>query len=873
MNDSRATTSDFLRFALLLCMAALLTGVVLAQPGASGNSASSTDVLTVSGQFTAPDSQGVSVLYLSARVSPGWHIYSVTQPKGGPIATKIAIDEPKLPQAPGPARAWPKPHVGTEAAFGDLSIETHDGSLVWYLPVRLPAGTNVDELSLKGKVTVQACNERGCLPPKPYQFTATLGQGVQLPKEADPVAPLVKDEPQSPHAAMPTQEGIGELRQPGSHTTISGRLNPETTVPGGRAQLILTARPDPSYHVYALESVDSGQGIYKPTLIRQLETAGLSVGMPTPDRDPETKSVPITEGTPAEVQRYYEEVVSWTIEIAVPADAPYGDYPLAGVIGYQSCYEGGCDRPLGARFDVELKVGPQTGSEAAPLRFTKASYRDARNDGPQQNPETNDVATVTPTIPIDDSSPTATATVPQRFDFQDLVIQGDDELAEMSLAWVVVLGFAGGVVLNLMPCVLPVIGLKLLSFVEQSHHSRARVFALNVWYSLGLMSVFMILATLAAFAGFGWGELFKYTQFNIALAAVVFVMSLSFLGVWEIPIPGFAGSGKAAELAAQEGVAGAFAKGAITTVLATPCTGPFLTTALVWAVAKPPLVVYMVFFSVGFGMAFPYLLIGAFPRLIRWLPKPGAWMDTLKQIMGFVLLATLIYLLTILPPVRLVPTMALLFGLWAACWWIGRHQWSTAEHSKLRSWLQAAVFATAAGVFSFTWLQNYVAGHFERAIESRIAQAMNSEAPVGAGRSPDHIQWKPFSLQAFEQVVNDQKTVMVDFTAPWCLTCQVLEAQVLNTKPVREVLDRNQVITMQAQWVDEHPDTGVMLEKLKSEQIPVVAIFPAGRWNQPIVLRGVYPAQKLIEALEQAGPSHTSAASVATSDVRVPSAR
>jgi len=202
--------------------------------------------------------------------------------------------------------------------------------------------------------------------------------------------------------------------------------------------------------------------------------------------------------------------------------------------------------------------------------------------------------------------------------------------AEKTLPVVLLSAFLGGLILNLMPCVLPVIGLKLLTFVEQSHHSRARIFTLNVWYSLGLMSVFMVLATFAAGASLGlrdqnlsWGEQFSSPTFNIVMSCVVFTMALSFLGVWEIPIPGFAGSGKAAELATHEGAAGAFSKGVLSTVLATPCSGPFLGSVFGFLLRQPAVTIYAIFATIGLGMATPYLVIGAFPRLVKFSAETG----------------------------------------------------------------------------------------------------------------------------------------------------------------------------------------------------------------------------------------------------------
>ena len=415
------------------------------------------------------------------------------------------------------------------------------------------------------------------------------------------------------------------------------------------------------------------------------------------------------------------------------------------------------------------------------------------------------------------------------------------------------LGFLGGLILNLMPCVLPVIGLKILSFVEQAGQSRRQALVLNVWYSLGLLSVFVALASLAVFMRLGWGQLFSFTAFNVALTAVVFTMGLSLLGVWEIPIPGLVGSGKASDLSQREGAAGAFSKGVLTTILATPCSGPFLASALAWAVGQPPLSTYAVFLSVGIGMSSPYLLIGAFPRLIRFLPKPGPWMETFKHVMGFVLLGTVAYLLTLIPWVFVVPTVAFLFGLWAACWWIGRTPLTTSFRRKARAWLSAAAFAGVVGFVTFGWLAGVMAGRFERTLQA----ALGDSAHRPAGQAEDELPWRPFSRQTFEESIAAQHTVMVDFTADWCPTCKALEASVLNTQKVREAVARNNVVTLKADWTDSEGATEVtrMLEVLGSKQVPIVAIFPAGRPNEPIVFGGGYTQQMILDALQRAGPS------------------
>ena len=230
------------------------------------------------------------------------------------------------------------------------------------------------------------------------------------------------------------------------------------------------------------------------------------------------------------------------------------------------------------------------------------------------------------TIPIEASLDSVAAPAPIEFDGGDqpAVAPIDTAILLKNLSF----AFLGGLILNLMPCVLPVIGLKVLSFAEQGGESRLKVFGLNLAYSIGLISVFLVLASLAVFADFGWGEQFTNSTFQVSMVILVFAMALSFLGVWEIPIPGFAGTGKANDLQDKEGFSGAFFKGIFTTILATPCSGPFLGTAFGYTLTLPPAMVFLFFFTAGLGMAMPYLLIGIFPSLVKWLPKPGLWMET-----------------------------------------------------------------------------------------------------------------------------------------------------------------------------------------------------------------------------------------------------
>lgn len=663
--------------------------------GGLGGQDSREQIVTLESQFTPPSGDQPGRLFIKANIKSGWHIYSITQPPGGPVATKIKLGGSTAYQLAGEFRSSPKPEVKKEPAFDNLEVESHSGSVIWHAPLALAPGVDSQKLRIQGTVQAQPCDASSCLPPRTFTFVAAVGPGMAIPKED-------KDE----------QNASSER---------------SAAVPPAAASQAPAPQP--------------------PTV------------------------------TP--------EAVPSAVVAAKPEELPWRAFSMASF-----------EQAVGPKFDPELM---------------QASVRQKRDDG--------------------------------------------------SILQMIGLAFVGGLLLNLMPCVLPVIGLKILSFVEQSGQDRRRALALNIWYAAGLMAVFLLLASLAVGFNLGWGHLFKSAGFNVAMASVVFVMALSFLGVWEIPIPGFVGHGRAIDLAEKEGYSGAFAKGVLTTILATPCTGPFMGTALAWAVNQPAGNTYAVFASVGLGMASPYLLIGAFPALIRFLPRPGAWMDTFKQVMGFVLLGTVVYIFTFLESTFIVPTIGLLFALWGAAWWIGRVSPVADLNTKVRAWAGAAAFAGGAWILLFPGIDEFTTGRFafsgvreimEGRSEQRFQRQLNT---LLSERSLQLVAADESAANSFE----GEQTVLLDFTADWCATCKTLEAQVLNTPEIRESVRKNGVVMMQADWTDEAPEVTRFLDWFGFRQVPVVAVFPAGNPNNPIWFTGWYTQRDILDALVKAGPSATAA--------------
>ncbi len=735
-------------------------------------------VVSVEAHFSPPAADGRGTLSVTARVQPGWHIYALDQKPVQAVPTTISIDPSGSYRQVGEFR----PNLPPEVVEKDGAVfRQFEREVTWQAPVEFKPGTNTANLTIAGKARIQACNEGRCLPPHAFGFAAAM----QVPQQ--------------------TTASVASYTDPNQHVTLSGRIEPQNVAPGGQAKLIIEATPALHWHIYELANTDSGSLGNKPTLIVLTNTSGLPFTR-TSASSQAIEGEPLFEG--AQPQRYHEGSVAWTTTIRIPKDARPGQYPISGSIGYQVCQANTCDLPRGAKFDGTIVVSAASnGKGSSPLTFTDGKYGEAAKLA-----ETHNTRRV-------ESEPVET------------VVEGG-QLA--SLPMIILASLAGGFLLNFMPCVLPVIGLKVLSFAEQAGRSRAQILALNIWYSLGLLSVFMVLAVLASGASLGlsdqnlgWGQQFSSTTFNVIMVAVVFVMALSFLGVWEIPIPGFASSGAANELATREGVVGAFSKGVMATILSTPCSGPFLGSVFGFLLRQPPAVTFLVFGAMGVGMASPYLLIGAFPRLIRFLPKPGAWMETFKHLMGFVLLGTIVFLFTFMDPDYLVPTFAMMVGLWVACWWIGRVSMTEPLSRRLTAWVQGAVVAGAVGLVAFQWLTPQ---------ESLIA-------------------WKTFSRSEVERLSSEGHTVLVDFTADWCLTCKVNLATAIETDAVKELIDKNNVVPLLADWTDGSDEIKQALESLDSNSIPVLAVFPAGSPNAPIVLRDLITKKQVLAAIERAGPS------------------
>jgi suppressor for copper-sensitivity B len=807
--------------------------------------------VVVSAQFTKAQGSEPARLYITAEIDPGWHTFAITQQKGGPVPTKITLgesDQYKLLEetfTPSPA-----PEVKYSEAWPGLPLEEHTGTVTWYVPIEITPGVDPAKLRIEGKVRSQRCDEdSACLPPKAFPFVARLGPGVEVeePEESPTVGRAGTEVPPPAEANAPPL-GANDLLGPAANLTEEGGLHltahftPPTA--GGDATLYITADIAPGWHTYAVTQQRGGPVATTITLAKSDDYQLLD------DSFVATPAAEVTEGTawPGLPLEEHHGQVTWHAPIKIAPGIDANTLRIEGEVKAQRCDEENVCLPPKA-FSFIAQLGADGAGEAP--RDVAAQLDSA----------------------LDASTPTTSNAPAGGIDLA--LISRHAKKSELTFLLRVAFAFLGGVLLNVMPCVLPVIGLKIMSFVQQSGQDRAKVFLLNLSYAGGIVTVFMLLALLAALPalgwgeGLGWGELFRRPAFLIGMICIIFSMGLSLLGVWEIPIPGFAGGTKAHRLASKEGVGGAFNKGILTTILATPCTGPFLGSGIAVSVDTPAYVTMISFLAAGLGMASPYLLIGAFPSLVRFLPKPGEWMDTFKQC-------------TTIPTAAVIPTVALLIGLWAACWWIGRTPITADTGQRFRAWASAATFALVIGWLSFGWLQPEMTARLDRATQWKADLAVrdavakyerllaasadhrSSSPMVGTISSEgDELPWQPYSQQKLDQLVREQKTVLVDFTADWCAICQVLASTVLNTQDTKATVDSQGVVPMIADWTNAEDDVEVtaMLDALGARQVPTLAIFPAGRPNEPIIVRGPYTTAQLAELLKEAGPSKSVAVS------------
>ena len=469
------------------------------------------------------------------------------------------------------------------------------------------------------------------------------------------------------------------------------------------------------------------------------------------------------------------------LPIHVKPDAAAGAVTVSGILKYQICDDKQCFAPQKTPFSIETKI------VAAGENVQLANAELFANYAPAVAP-----------APAD----------------------------ELSFARVLLLAFLAGLLFNIMPCVLPVLPLKAIGFYEVSQHQRSKSIALGFVFSIGLISVFAVLSLFVlVLKEITWGELFSKGWFVWSIVAVLVLLSMGLFGGWNMRLP----MGVYTFEPRHDTYGGNFFWGALTAILATPCTAPLLPGVLGWAATQPTYLGVPAMLTVGVGMASPYLLLSAAPELARRFPRSGPWPELFKQMMGFLLLASAAYF----GGGRLVHSQQF--------WWIVTAVVAVASLYLVARSVQLtknALPVAVCAILAVAMLGGTIAW------SARITGILS---PGGSANAED--AWIPFTTEQFNASRESGAIVLVKFTANWCGSCQYIEGTVFRDPEVWDYLKKNKVIAMKADFTEENPPADALLKTLNpSGGIPLTAIYAPGV-DKPIQLTSVYTSETLLKTL------------------------
>lgn len=781
------------------------------------------------------DEPHLAIVQVDVALVEPWHIYSLTQPKGGPLPTKLKLANDDVLQIVGQWRSDSEPTKSISEEFGGITVEEYGGQVKFFALAKLQnAEQSTDSLSaIDVEISALTCMTGGACQPLDETLTASYA-GEASPELAKVALTEANADPSASDEVLTLNEQVDTsaipLFQDGDYA-IRWRayVTPPTLRPGEQGKLVFVALPEGEFHTYPGVAGDDPMS----TNFAIEDKAGLKVGTPT------TNAKIITEElAPGLVNRYHDGDVTWTMPIEVPVDAKAGKHTILGAIGYQACTSSSCLAPQALRFEAVVEVAPdapETAGVATPTAMTLTSAK--LSAVKKLAGDTKWVDKITPVAAASRQSNAVATEIDENADGSAVTPIFIEDSSGSATAFPVLLGFAllGGFILNFMPCVLPVVGLKVMSFVQQAGSDRRRAFLLNFSYAAGIMAIFVVLAVLMVVFSMAWGEMFTHPEVRIALIVLMFAMALSYFGVWELPAPGMASSKGAQELQKREGYTGAFFKGMFATVLSTPCSGPFLGGIFALIGGKlPPLQSTIVVLVVGLGMAVPYVIMGIWPKLMSWLPKPGPWMETFKEFLAFLFLATVAFFFYTFDDADKMWVFASLMGVWFGCWIIGKTPSWHSMQRRMIAWLSGIGVAVAISLLAFNYL-------------GPVREDQQAKQEL--------IAWEPYNEARLQELQSEGKTVLVDFSAKWCMTCLWNLGSAIDTQPTADLVQELGVVTMYADWTDRSPEIKAKLDELQSKSIPLLAIYPGNDPARPILLRDLVTQQSILDALRQAGPS------------------
>ncbi|WP_395752472.1 thioredoxin family protein [Prosthecobacter sp.] len=567
--------------------------------------------------------------------------------------------------------------------------------------------------------------------------------------------------------------GGGEKKGP-----VAAKLTSESTTAAPETALQVTVKVEieKNFHIYGKKLPPEVVG--KPTkLIWTLPEGWKAEDLPWPA----VHAFKAVDGSPSEG---YEGTVELPAKIIPAANAA-----------------------VGSKVDIQVKVDGLVCDDKSCLPFTEEAGMSVSIVAPSAEKKTAPVAVIPEAAPAADAAP-------------------------QSFLFIMFSAFVGGLILNIMPCVFPVLGIKVVSVVQQAGSDRKKVVLHGLVYTLGILLSFWVLGALVVVLGKGWGTQLQSPSVNYSLAAFFLIFGLNMAGVFEI---GASAVGVGANLQAKHGFGGSFFSGLLATVVSTPCSAPFLGTALGVAVKLPAPQAMLLFTLIGLGLASPFLLLSAFPKLVSALPRPGAWMESFKQGMSFLLFGTVIYMLWVLTGmIDGLPLLFLMLGLVLValgCWIYGR--WSL-PHKPAGTRAKAVLLTLLAvvGGLSLGWPHPKVEKNQPKTVFE-----------FG-------LMWEPWTEASVQDYLTKGKPVYIDYTAKWCLTCQVNKRVYFDEK-LQALFKSLGVVTMRADYTNEDEIIKKSFEALGRGAIPVNVLYIPGE-KAPLLLPELLTVENVTAALKKA---------------------
>ncbi len=717
------------------------------------------DLLPVDEAFAlSADATGADSVRIHWKIADGYYLYRhriSVQPTNAAIRTGAL----RLPKG--------EPH--DDEFFG--KTETYRDDLIATLP-----DINGASVTVSLKIKYQGCADLGiCYPPQ----TRTLS--IALPAAAS--AADVGFNPLAPRSGGSSANPLGSVF---GNDIKAGPL-PEEQAFGFDAiatdgnRLLLRFTPAQGYY------------LYRDRATFKLDADGIALGKPE-----WPKGISHRDEHFGDVIVYFDQV-----EVPLPLRRTRADAQTVTLRAtFQGCQnEGICYPPMTRSVRIALPRG-EVAVEPAAHSTTMA---DPVGNAPVESTPAKGVAESAviassgpdPGAGAPDSTAAAVVQTPRLFGFK------------MNLAVALIAALLGGLVLNLMPCVLPVLSIKVLGLIE-SNETRKSARAHALWYTAGVLVSFMalgaiVLALRAAGEALGWGFHLQKPYVVSVLGLVMFVFGLNLSGVWTLT-GRWIGAGQS--LTARSGAAGDFFTGVLAVVVAAPCTAPMMVQALGWAFTASTASALVVFFGLGLGLALPFLLIAYVPALARMLPKPGAWMETFKQLLAFPMYLTSVWLVWVLAKQRgadavalwAISALLLAFAAWA---------WTHARMRGNRWGLFAAVVATTISLWPI-W----------------SISTLQSQSAARSTAQPADALAVPFSEQRLADLRAAHRVVLVNMTADWCVTCKANEKAVFGTDRFREALGAANAVYMVGDWTDVDPAITAYLQRYKAVGVPLYVLYP-----------------------------------------------